>query len=150
MGSGRKGGGKSQNSKQDPKDKKPNNKKKSAKQPKEKCFQCYVSMHQKHNCPKYLAKQAEKKHQNSKFDLHVLEDLLVDVNSSSWIIDSTTFVLFSSFLNHLKNLLKGSCQCALAMGRQIQSRPQEKPIFSLEQDIQIQKIFILFQILEKI
>ena len=40
------------------------------------------------NYPKYLAELAEKKRQNGKSDLHVLEAMLVEVNASSWIIDS--------------------------------------------------------------
>ena len=44
--------------------------------------------HWKCNCPKYLAKLAEKKRQNGKSNLGVLEAVLVEVNTSSWIVDS--------------------------------------------------------------
>ena len=53
-----------------------------------KCFQCNMEAHWKHNCPKYLAELAEKKRQNGKSDLQVLEAMLEKVNTSSWIIDS--------------------------------------------------------------
>ena len=49
------------------------------------------------NYPKYLAELAKKKCQNSKSGLHVLEAMLVEVNISSWIIDSgaTNYVCYS-------------------------------------------------------
>ena len=63
-------------------------KRKKANKNTEKCFHCNVDGHWKRNCPKYLAELAEKKRQNGKFDLHVLEALLVEVDISSWIIHS--------------------------------------------------------------
>ena len=103
-------GGKAQKSKQDLKEKKPNTKKNGAKQPKGKYFHCDVQGHSKRNCPKYLAKLAEKKHQNGKSDLHVLEAKLVEVNTSSWIIDSgaTNYVCSSlQLLRSFRELAEG-------------------------------------------
>ena len=44
--------------------------------------------HWKCNCPKYLAKLAEKKRQYGKSDLYMLEALLVEINTFSLITDS--------------------------------------------------------------
>ena len=64
--------------------KKKNNSK--GKVPKGKCFHCGVDGHWKRNCPKYLSELKDKK--RGKFDLLVLETLLVENDSSVWIVDS--------------------------------------------------------------
>ena len=66
---------------------------------KEKCFHCDVQGQWKHNCPKYLAELDEKKHQNGKSELHILESLLVEVDTSSWII-------YSGATNHICSSLQ--------------------------------------------
>ena len=68
-------------------------------QPKGKCFYCNKDGHWKRNCPKYLAELREKK-ATGKYDLLVIESLLVEDDKSAWIIDSgaTNHVYSSSFL----------------------------------------------------
>ena len=55
--------------------------------PKGKCFHCNKSRHWKRNCPKYLVELKEKK-ETGKYDLLVIESLLVEDDKSAWIIDS--------------------------------------------------------------
>ena len=75
-----------------------------------KCFHYNVDGHWKRNCPKYLAELDEKKRQNAKSNLHVLEAILVEVNASSWIIDlgATNYVYSSlELIRSFRELAEG-------------------------------------------
>ena len=68
-----------------------------------KCFHCNVDGYWKCNYPKYLAELAEKKRQNDKSDLHILDAMLVEVNTPTWIIDSGTTSHICSSLQLLRS-----------------------------------------------
>ena len=75
--------------------------------PKGKCFYCNKDGHWKRNCPKYLAELREKK-ATSKYDLLIIESLLVEDDKSAWIIDSGATNHVCSSLQLLDYIIKSS------------------------------------------
>src|SRR5215813_5416665 len=67
--------------------KKKNKKSSKDTKPKGKCFHCGKDGHWKRNCPKYLTELKEKKN-SSKYDLLVIDSILVEDDKSIWIVDS--------------------------------------------------------------
>ena len=67
--------------------KKKNKKSSKDSKPKGKCFHCDKNGHWKRNCPKYHAELKEKK-ETGKYDLLVIESLLVEDDKYAWIVDS--------------------------------------------------------------
>lgn len=63
-----------------------------------KCFNCNVYEHWKRNCPKYLAEKRKAK--EGKYDLLILETILVENDTSTWILDSGA-------INHVCSSMQG-------------------------------------------
>src|SRR5215813_5014129 len=92
-----------------PKGKAMKKKNKKNSKPTEKCFHCNKDGHWKRNCPKYLAELKQKK-TSGKYDLLVIESLLVEDDKSVWIVDSgaTNHVCSSlQLLDSWKDLTEG-------------------------------------------
>ena len=104
--------------------KKKNNKSSKGTNAKGKCFHWEQQGHWKRNCPKYLTELKEKKN-TGKYDLLVIESLLVEDDKSIWIVDSgaTNHVCCSlQLLDSWRDLSEGSFTMRVRTGDAVSAK----------------------------